>query len=163
MSETMAFPKGYFVHIENPILECLVDQMNHDQQRLGEKMTDSRLLNEIIKALSEGIIDWPKGNTIIDRKEWTRLMRIDPIFYSHASRTAKEMFQHECILLELASKYLKRRIILIPFLEDLEDFQFGPRNSETLTSYYLLCCVNVRTGNFYISIFPEKNIECTRQ
>ena len=59
MSETMAFPKGYYVVNENPILECLVDQMNHDQQRLGEKMTGSRLLNEIIKALSEGIIDWP--------------------------------------------------------------------------------------------------------
>ena len=55
----MAFPNGYAVVNENPILECLVDQMNHDQQRLGEKMTGSRLLNEIIKALSEGIIDWP--------------------------------------------------------------------------------------------------------
>ena len=71
MSETMAFPKGYFVRNKNPILECLVDQMNNDQQILGKKMTDSRLLSEIIKALSEGIIDWPKGNAIIDRKEWT--------------------------------------------------------------------------------------------
>ena len=90
MSETMAFPKAY----ENPILECLVDQMNHDQQRLGEKMTGSRLLNEIIKGLSEGIIDWPKGNKIIDSKEWARLMKIDPNYYGMTSKSAEEMFQH---------------------------------------------------------------------
>ena len=155
MSETMAFPKGYDVLNKNPILECLVDQMNHDQQRLGEKMTDSRLLNEIIKALSEGIIDWPKGNTIIDRKEWTRLMRIDPVNYG--AKSAQEMFEHECILLELASKYLKRRIVLISFLEGEEDFQIGPRNTEASTSYYLLCCMTASEHNFFISIFPSKN------
>ena len=153
MSETMAFPKPN----KNPILECLVDQMNHDQQRLGEKMTDSRLLNEIIKALSEGIIDWPKGNTIIDSEEWTRLMKIDPLYYVHASKSTKEMYQYECILLEHASEYLKRRIVLIPFLEGEEDFQIGPRNSEASTSYYLLCSVKAHHTNFFISIFSKNN------
>ena len=65
ISQTLPDVVGYDQVNKNPILECLVDQMNHDQQRLGEKMTDSRLLNGIIIALSEGIIDWLE-NTIID-------------------------------------------------------------------------------------------------
>ena len=152
ISQTLPDVKGYFVVDENPILECLVDQMDHDEQRSGGKLTGLALRDEIINALTQNTIEWPQQSNKIITKEWIRLMKINSIFYPLQSRIAQEMEDHEAILLDLASKYLKRRITLIPFLEGGQKQSF-PRNSEASedSSYHLLCCNN--GSNFYISIF----------
>ena len=89
-------------------------------------------------------------------------MKISPVFYFHQSRTAQEFEDHEAVLMNLASKYLKRRITLIPFLEEGQKQSFCPndfdsRNSEAskASSYHLLCCNKVLNINFFISIFRE--------
>ena len=121
---------GYHVADENPILECLVDQMDHDEQRSGGKLTGLALRDEIINALTQNTIEWPQqSNKIITKEEWIRLMKIDPTFYTSHSRNAKQYEDHEAVLLDLASKYLKRRITLIPFLEGGQEQSFVPRKS----------------------------------
>ena len=145
----------------NPILECLVDQMDHDEQRSGGKLTGLALRDEIIHALTQNTIEWPQqSNKIITKEEWIRLMKIDPFFYKHQTGTAQEFEDHEAVLLDLASKYLKRRITLIPFLEGGQEQTFFPndfdaRNSEAseASSYHLLCCNKAFQDNFNISIF----------
>ena len=154
---------GYYVVNKNPILECLVDQMDHDEQRSGEKLTGLALRDEIINALTQNTIEWPEqANKIKTKEEWIRLMKKHPIFYKYQTGTAQKMEDHEAVLLDLASKYLKRRITLIPFLEGGQEQTFFPnefdaRNSEAskVSSYYLLCCNKAHAHNFFISIFRK--------
>ena len=155
--------KGYTQINKNPILECIVDQMEHDEQRSGGKLTGLALRDEIIHALTQNTIEWPQqSNKIITKEEWIRLMKKDPAFYTDQFKNAKEFEDHEAILLDLASKYLKRRITLIPFLEGGQEQTFFPndfdaRNSEAskASSYYLLCCNKAFDKNFFISIFRK--------
>ena len=130
------------------------------------------LRDEIILALTQNTIEWPQqSNKIITKEEWIRLMKIDPTFYTSQSRSKQEFEDHEAVLLDLASKYLKRRITLIPFLEGGQEQSFVPRksieelftnlfsrNSEAseASSYHLLCCNKAHdNNNFYISIFRK--------
>ena len=131
----------------------------------GGKLTGLALRDEIITALTQNTIEWPqKANKIITKEEWIRLMKIDPAFYMERSRNAQEIKDYEAILLDLASKYLKRRITLIPFLErgQAQSFfpnsiEFNARNSEAskVSSYHLLCCNKAFSDNFFISIFRK--------
>ena len=170
ISQTLPDVKGYYVVNRNPILECLVDQMDHDEQRSGGKLTGLALRDEIIHALTQNTIEWPQqSNKIITKEEWIRLMKKDPFFYIYQSGNAQELEDHEAVLLDLASKYLKRRITLIPFLEGGQEQSFPrkslwesftslfSRNSEAseASSYHLLCCNKAYVHNFYISIFRK--------
>merc|ERR1719350_2531312 len=125
ISQTLPDVKGYALGNQNPILECIVDQMEHDEQRSGGKLTGLALRDEIIHALTQNTIEWPQqSNKTITKEEWIRLMKKDPFFYMYQSRTAKEYEDHEAVLLDLASKYLKRKITLIPFLEGGQEQSF---------------------------------------
>merc|ERR1719458_617602 len=144
ISQTLPDVKGYNLANQNPILECIVDQMDHDEQRSGGKLTGLALRDEIIYALTQNTIEWPQqSNKIITKEEWIRLMKKDPMFYMYQSGTDQEVEDHEAILLDLASKYLKRRITLIPFLEGGHKQSFFPnefdaRNCEAskVSPYY---------------------------
>ena len=165
ISQTSPDPMGYSVENENPILECLVDQLDHDEQRPQGKLTGLALRDDIINDLTQNTIEWPKqNNKIITKEEWIRLMKIDPTSYMDQSRNSQEMEGQEAILLDLASKHLKRRITLIPFLENDQEQTFLPncnefdaRNSEAskVTAHYLLCCNKALQHNFFISIFRK--------
>ena len=121
--------KGYTQANTNPILECLVDQMDHDEQRSGGKLTGLALRDEIIHALTQNTIEWPQqANKMITKEEWIRQMKISPVFYFHQSRIAQEFEDHEAVLMDLASKYPKRRITLIPFLEGDQEQTFFPND-----------------------------------
>ena len=160
ISQTLPDVLGYTAVNQNPILECLVDQMDHDEQRSGGKLTGLALRDEIINALTQNTLEWPQqSNKIITKEEWIRQMKKHPKYYMYQSRDAQEFEDHEAVLLDLASKYLKRRITLIPFLEGGQEQTFYPnyfdaRNSEA-SSYHLLCCNKVMSKNFYISIFRK--------
>merc|ERR1719394_1952908 len=87
VSQKLSDPISYNVFNKNPILECLVDQMNQDKQRSGGNISGLLLRDEIIKSLNQNIIDWPhQNNKIITKGEWIRLMKKDTRFYLHQSR-----------------------------------------------------------------------------
>ena len=158
ISQTLPDVKGYTLVNKNPILECIVDQMDHDEQRSGGKLTGLALRDEMIHALTQNTIEWPQqANKIITKEEWIRLMKIDPSFYRLQSQTAQDFQYHEAILLDLASKYLNREITLIPFLEGDHEWSFFPNSSEDskVSSYNLLCCNKAHNDNFFISIFRK--------
>ena len=157
--------------------------MYHDGQRSGGKLTGLALRDEIIHALTQNTIEWPQNsNKIITKEEWIGQMKKHPKYYMHQTGTTQEFEDHEAVLLDLASKYLKRRITLIPFLEGGQEQtffpnEFGARSSELsprkspfvsfkslfsrkseaseASSYHLLCCNKADNDNFYISIFRK--------
>merc|ERR1740122_671862 len=91
ISQTLPDVKGYDLVNQNPILECIVDQMDHDEQRSGGKLTGLALRDEIIHALTQNTLEWPQQfNKIITKEGWIRLMKKDPTFYMDHSRTAQE-------------------------------------------------------------------------
>lgn len=159
LSPTLPYPKNYKVANQNPILECLADQM----AREGWKIRGSNLQNNIIAALRQGTIKWPYHmNKIITQEKWNRLMEKDLAYYRNTTNNPNEFFGHEAVLLDLASQYLKRRITLIPFIEGDEKQTFVPKelceaNNEGSknSTYYLLCCYKAYLDNFFISIFPN--------
>jgi hypothetical protein len=171
ISQTLTDVKGYRLAKQNPILECLVDQMEHDEQISGRKLTGLALRDEIIHALTQNTIEWPQqSNKIITKEEWIRQMKKHPFFYMYQTGTAQEFEDHEAILLDLTSKYLKRRITLIPFLEGGQEQSFVPRKSPWVSfksffsrkseaseasSYHLLCCNKAYNKNFFISVFRK--------
>jgi hypothetical protein len=53
-----------------------------------------------------------------------RLKKNNSNFSPLRARNAQEMRHHEAILLDLVSKYLKKRITLIPFLEGDQEQSF---------------------------------------
>ena len=124
-------------------------------------MSGLSLRDEIIKALAENTIEFPEQYlSIIGKDTWINLMIQNPFFYRYQSKTPSEMKAHEGILMYLASKFLKRRIALIPFFEgDLEDsfpcWNLSENSNENLGTYYLLCCTNAFHYNFFMSIFPN--------
>ena len=164
--QTLPVVLGYTEINKNPILECLVHQMDCDEQRSGEKLTGLDLRDEIINALTQNTIEWSQqSNKIIAKEEWIRLMKKASDFYMPKSTNAQELVDYEAVLLDLASKYLKRRITLIPFLEGDQEQSFFPNPDEfdakntseasKDSSYYLLCCNKVFQDNFFISIFSK--------
>jgi hypothetical protein len=73
ISQTLSDVKGYTVLNKNPILECIVDQMDHDDQRSEGELTGLALRDEIINALAQNTIYWPQqNNKIIAKEEWIR-------------------------------------------------------------------------------------------
>merc|ERR1712008_207615 len=102
-------------------------------------------MEEILNALTQNTIEYEWPQQVKD--EWIRQMKKDSAFYKHQSRNAQQFQDYEEILLDLSSKYLKRKITLIPFLEGDQAQSFFPndfngRNSEVskISSYHLLCC-----------------------
>ena len=75
------------------------------------------------------------------------------------------MFEHH--LLNLASKFLKRKIVLVPYFEEdkRQSFILKKRNilskffKRSRTYYLIFCCSEGYTQNFYMSTFfwSEKN------
>ena len=69
-SESLPFSMGYFKWIDektrtNPILEVLVDQISNDQDGPRKYNAASDLLNDILKALDDKKIAWPKEKKVV--------------------------------------------------------------------------------------------------
>ena len=161
ISPTLPDPISYLsyrLEIKNPIFECLANQMNHDQERtVTYSITGLGLRDEIISALTENKIEWPLQNNIT-KEQWIFYMKKAPTFYVLKAKYASEMIAYEGILLDLATKHLKKRIVLIPFLEgDQEEIfqKYNSMQSNSKCSYYLLCCRKACIDNFYMSVFPD--------
>ena len=61
----------------NPVLECVADQMNHDQQMPGQ-WSGLALRNHIVKALMENRIQWPaQHNSTISKGSVTSVVVLE--------------------------------------------------------------------------------------
>ena len=142
----------------NPILETLADQANLDEDWPEDDLTGLKLRDDIIDALSDNKIDWPSGfGFIITKTEWIKDMKQHESYYMCKTSYAKDFEAHERLLLELASKFLKRRVCLVPFFtEDTRVETFEPPNPGSSSTYYLLGCNKAFQDNFFVSVYPNE-------
>ena len=91
--------------------------MKHDQELSIKYPSQTALIDDIISALETGRIQRPSAFNLMSSEQWIQKMRADPKFYKFHARNASEMQEYENLLLDLAAQCFKRKIQLIPFLE----------------------------------------------
>ena len=107
---------AYVIHSKNPLLEVLADQIYQDPRM--QNLSGNYLITCILEALEKGVIPWLQEEfSMIEYNEWSKKMKIDPIFYQFHAKSGKEMIAYEIGLLKLASNFLRKRIILVPLLK----------------------------------------------
>ena len=142
---------------KNPILETLADQANLDEDWPEDDLTGLKLRDDIIDALSDNKIDWPSGFGFITKSEWIKDMKQNTSYSMYKTNDAYEFAAHERLLLELASKFLKRRVCLVPFFaEDTHVETFEPPQPGSSRTYYLLGCNKAYADNFFVSVYPNE-------
>ena len=157
VSKEQPDPIGYMKRNMNPILETVADQANQDPSRPPCHVTGLQLTDLIIDALYDSTIEWPMNFGHLTKIQWIRYMKQDPSFYTQQANNPSVFQAHERLLLDLASKFLKRKICLISlFLEDKNE-TFEPPMPTSSRPYYLLSCNKAYGNNFYISIFKDKS------
>ena len=155
----MPFAMGYFNWIDdktrsNPIIDVVVDQINYDSDMAKKYDSSSDLLSEILNALDEKKISWPKDFRQMSSKEWIGKLRIDPIFYfHHTAGSSDKMQEYEKLLIKLVADFLGRTLVLVPLLEEDSELSFTPLlTTEQTKKYYIACCNELYIYNFFLSV-----------
>ena len=158
VSKELPSPRGYFNVNRNPILETLADQANQeDPLRHPGHLTGLQLRDLILNSNS---LEWPMNHDFLKKhlknltkSQWIKYMKQDSSFYLHQSNDTSVFQAHERLLLNLASKLLKRKICLISLFPEDKDEIIRPPISNPSKPYYLLGCNKALQYNFYVSIF----------
>ena len=82
-------------------------------------------------------------------------MKQHPKYYMHQASDSSDFQAHERLLLDLASKLLKRKIYLISLFPEDKDEKFEPPMPTSSRPYYMLGCNKAGYDNFYVSIFKD--------
>ena len=157
----MPFAMGYFNWIDdktrsNPIIDIVVDQINHDSDMPKKYDSSSDLLSDILSALDEKKISWPEDFWEMSSEEWMEKMRTDSIFYFHHATNKYEMQEYEEVLLKLMADFLGRTLVLVPLLEEDSESIFKPSFATKSTQqYHIACCNKLQIYNFFISVFQN--------
>ena len=120
-------------------------------------MTGLQLRNLIIDALNDNSLEWPMNFGYLTKSQWIKYMKLDPTFYREQTNDPSVFQAHERLLLDLASKLLKRKICLISLFPEDKDETFEPPMPTSSRPYYLLGCNKAYTKNFYVSIFKDQS------
>ena len=155
VSKELPDPLGYFVQNENPILETVADQANQDPLRPNGNLTGLQLRDLIIDSLDDISLEWPMNFEHLAKSQWMKYMKQDPSFYKQQTSDPSVFQAHERLLLDLASKLLKRKICLISLFPEDKDETFEPPMSTSSRPYYLLGCNKAVSDNFYVSVFKK--------
>ena len=145
---------------KNPILGCLIDQINQDKKLCRSYPDQESLVKAITEDLESGKIFWPNDFDLISMEQWVQRMRNNPKFYSYLV-ISLEMQKYEALLLDLAAQCLERQINLIPLLPQDNVFKFAPNNDtsqENELDFNLLSCQRLDVRNFFFSIFKKCTI-----
>ena len=162
VSKELPSPLDYFIMNRNPILAILADQANHDPLRPPGHLTGVQLRDLILLTLSYNRLEWPLNLEYLTKSQWIKGMKQNPNFYTQQTNCAAKFQVHERLLLNLASKLLKRKICLISLFPEDKDDIIKPPISNPSKPYYLLCCNKAHFDNFYVSIFKdESNVPIT--
>ena len=158
VSKNLPGPLGYMIRNLNPILESLADQANQDPSWTPwSQMRGLQLRDLIIDALNDNSLEWPMNFGHLTKSQWIKYMKQDPDFYMQQTNDSSVFQAHERLLLDLASKLLKRKICLISLFPEDKDETFEPPMPTSSKPYYLLGCNNAFADNFYVSIFKDES------
>ena len=156
VSKKQPDPLGYNIRKGNPILRLLKDQANQDPSGPpGQLKGNFRHL--LINALNDNSLEWPMNFGHLTKIQWINYMKRDPTFYKEQTKDSSVFQAHERLLMDLASKFLKRKICFISLFSEDKDETFEPPMLTSSRPYYLLGCNKAFQYNFYVSIFKEKS------
>ena len=117
----------------------MADQVNQDSFRSHGHLTGLQLRDLIIDALNDNSLEWPmnfgqltkvqwiyymKNFGHFTKSQWIYYMKKDPNFYNKQTNDSSVFQAHERLLLDLASKLLKRKICLISLFPEDKDETF---------------------------------------
>ena len=157
VSKELDEPLGYNIQNENPILETLADQANQDPSWPPGHLRGLQLRDLIIDALNDNSLEWPMNFGHLTKSQWINYMKQDPTFYTEQTNDSSVFQAHERLLLDLASKLLKRKICLISLFPEDKDETFEPPMPTSSRPYYLLGCNKAHANNFYVGIFKDQS------
>ena len=135
----------------------MADQANQDPSLPPDQMTGLQLRDLIIDALNDNSLKWPMNLENLTKNQWINYMKQEPSFYMQQSNDPSMFQAHERLLLDLASKLLKRKICLISLFPEDKDETFEPPMPTSSKPYYLLGCNKAFADNFYVSIFKDES------
>ena len=135
----------------------MADQANQDPSWPPGHLRGLQLRDLIIDALNDNSLEWPMNFGHLTISQWNYYMKKDPNFYMKQTNDTSVFQAHERLLLDLASKLLKRKICLISLFPEDKDETFEPPMPTSSRPYYLLGCNKAYGNNFYISIFKDKS------
>ena len=122
-SEHLPFPQQYFTSEgKNPILTCLLDQINQHQELSRKYPNQIALFTKIIEMLETGRIRFPSSFNLISSEKWCKKMRANPNFYFLSADSFSMIREYENLLLDLAAQCLDRKVQVIPFLQQDEGY-----------------------------------------
>ena len=150
----------------------MADQANQDPSWPSGHLRGLQLRDLIIDALNDNSLEWPmnfgqltkvqwiyymKNFGHFTKSQWIYYMKKDPNFYNKQTNDSSVFQAHERLLLDLASKLLKRKICLISLFPEDKDETFEPPMPTSSRPYYLLGCNKAYANNFYVSIFKDQS------
>ena len=135
----------------------MADQVNQDSFRSHGHLTGLQLRDLIIDALNDNSLEWPMNFGHLTKSQWIKYMIQHPDFYMQQTNDSSVFRAHERLLLDLASKLLKRKICIISLFPEDKDETFEPPMPTSSKPYYLLGCNKAFADNFYVSIFKDES------
>ena len=135
----------------------MADQANQDPSWPPGHLSGLQLRDLIIDALNDNSLEWPVNFGHLTKTQWIKYMKQDPDFYMKQTNDTSVFQAHERLLLDLASKLLKRKICLISLFPEDKDEIFEPPMPTSSRPYYLLGCNKACFHNFYVSIFKDQS------
>jgi hypothetical protein len=157
VSKELPDPYSYNRSNENPILEIVADQANQDPSWPSGHLTGLQLRDLIIDALSDINLEWPMNFGYLTKSQWIKHMKQNPTYYTYQTLNSTVFQAHERLLLQLASKLLKRKICLISLFPEDKDETFEPPMPTSSRPYYLLGCNKLTYYNVYVSILKNES------
>ena len=157
VSKELPDPYSYTRRNENPILETVADQVNQDPSWPPGHLTGLQLRDLIIDALNDNSLEWPINFGYLTKCQWIKDIKQNPAYYTYQTNNSTVFQAHERLLLQLASKFLKREICLISLFPEDKDETFEPPMPTSSRPYYLLGCNKASYYNFYISILKNES------
>ena len=154
VSKKLPGPLGYNMRKGNPILKVLKDQANQDSSGHSGQLKSLKLY--ILNALNDNSLEWPMNFGHLTKIQWIDYMKQDSTFYTEQTKDSSVFQAHERLLLDLASKLLKRKICLISLFPEDKDETFEPPMLTSSRPYFLLGCNKAFQYNFYVSIFKDE-------
>ena len=135
----------------------MADQANQDPFGSHGHLRGLQIRDLVIDAVNDNSLEWPMNFGHLTKNQWIKYMKQDPIYYIHQTYDLSAFQAHERLLLDLASKLLKRKICLISLFPEDKDETFEPPIPTSSMPYYLLGCNKASYYNFYISILKNES------
>ena len=149
-SKTLQEEQDYLNNDSNPILSCLEDQSKYDPELKDSNLTQSRLLELMIKGLENKTIHLRLQKLGLENSpDWLKWLSEMTSRRNHYQKEPKSG-SFEILLLDLACQLLKRKITLIINGLIREELVFKPETTTisqimNIDFYILKCNLNIPT------------------